>query len=108
VLLYSWLAKRPNHTITLDQLEEEAFAGVNELLGSDQYVDVDVHAGLKDLEALNLVSLPDDGSTLIQVVGERSTVDILESIWSGIFDGKPKVVKKLRNQTVAQWTNIVE
>jgi Protein of unknown function (DUF3754) len=107
-LLYSWLAKRPNHTITLDQVKEEAFVGVNQLLESDQYVDVDVLAGLKDLESLKLVSLPEDGSSLIRVAAERSMIDILQSTWSGIFDGKPKVVTRLNNQTVAQGTTFVD
>ncbi|KAI2500339.1 Protein of unknown function (DUF3754) [Fragilaria crotonensis] len=107
-LLYSWLARRPNHTITLDQLKEEAFVGVNELLGSDQYVDVNVLAGLKDLEALNLVSLSDDESEVIQVAPQRSTVDILQFTWTDIFDGQSKGVTRLRNQTVEQLTNVTD
>ena len=107
-LLYSWLAKQTNHTMTLDQLKEKAFIGVNELLERDQYVDVDVLAGLKDLEALELVSSPDDGSDRIQVAADKATVDILQSTWSSIFGGKPEVLTRHHNQNVAQWTNIVD
>ena len=99
-LLHSWLTRRSNRsTRTRDQLIEEAFVGVNEMLENDQFVDIDVAAGLKDLEALDLISFSEDGSRLLQVADEGSTVDILKSTWSNVFDGELVGMASQRNQT---------
>ena len=99
-LLHSWLTRRSNRsTRTRDQLIDEAFVGVNEMLENDKFVDIDVVAGLKDLEALELISFSEDGSRLLQVADEGSTVDILKSTWSNVFDGELVGMASQRNQT---------
>jgi Protein of unknown function (DUF3754) len=101
-LLHSWLSKGSVRSFSREQLIEEAFIGVNEMLANDQYVDIDVRAGLKDLQALGLITFSTDGSHLMEVADDNSAVDILKSTWSSVFDGKPVGMASLRNQTFVQ------
>jgi hypothetical protein len=88
--------------VSREQLIDDAFVGVNEMLENDQCVDSDVRAGLKDLQALGLISFSADDDRLIDVADDKSAVDMLKSTWSTVFDGKPVGMASLRNQTFVQ------
>lgn len=88
-VLHSWLLMQPNfQSMTRDDILHYAYVGVNEMLQNDQYVDIDIEAGLKDLERLELISYSSDGERLIRVSNEEPAVAILKSAWSNVFEGK--------------------
>jgi hypothetical protein len=98
--LHTWLASNPSRNRKRTDIVTEAFLGVNELLQCDQYVDVDVDAGLIDLETLGLISFSSDGQQLLGVVNEETALEILKSTWSDVFEGKLVSTEQRSNNAV--------
>jgi hypothetical protein len=95
-LIHSWLVRRvarwkseavgDDAGLTRDRIVEEGFLGVNELLVTDRFVNVDMEAGLNDLEDLNLVQF--HGQELVRIENEPETVHkVLTTTWVDVFNG---------------------
>jgi hypothetical protein len=100
-LLHQWLLDRRNTPLswTRSKLVEEAYVGVNKMLDNDQYIDIDIEAGLRDLEALQLITFA--GERLLRIADDASTVNILKSVWSNQFEGDLTGMASERNQTLS-------
>jgi len=101
-LLHAWLlSTKPNRWVTRRELLEEGYIGVNEMLDNDQYVDIDIDAGLKDLEELRIVTFAGsdgDEQLLQEVADEESTVHILKAAWTDVYEGRLTRVAARRHQ----------
>lgn len=91
-LVYTWL-RSPNRIVnsrscnSRETLILRGVAGVNDLIGQDKPVMVDIAAALEDLEDLELVHFSADGRTLESVVRDSSSVvAALGAEWAGLFE----------------------
>lgn len=100
-LLHSWLRKGLNQNLSKSRevLIEQAFVGVNQMLENDQFVDIDIDAGLRDLEALELISFA--GHRLLRVADDAAAVSLLKSVWANQFEGDLTGMASERNHTIA-------
>ena len=91
-LVYTWLSSSSRLVTSRscnnrETLIQRGLAGVNDLIGQDKPIMIDIAAALDDLEDLELVHFSADGKTLESVVRDRSSVvAALGNKWAGVFE----------------------
>jgi len=87
-LLHRWLSTQHSLPLHRDDITKAGILGINQMLNIEHVIEVDVAAGLNDLENLGLVSFSINGEQLLNVASEEEALKILRSAWLKAFDGK--------------------
>ena len=96
-LVHSWLLQRTSKqfymSLTREQLIQGGLKGVNDSLATDEHVNIDIGAALKDLEDLKLIKF--DGQDLESVEDQETAVSTLTSTWMSIFNEERRSLQGL-------------
>ena len=93
---------------SIDFIVQNGASGINEILGTDKQIDINVLNAVMDLEDLGLVSLDNRGMKIVNMEDPKKSQGKLEASWSQLLKGKlldPRLLRQQKNEQTRKVEN---
>jgi len=93
--------------LTKSRLEQTCETQVNQLLNTENEVQIDVKRSIRDLEDLRLISFSEDDGRVLEVKDVVSSIDTVKELWMELLENDKKIGDNIISRSDSKSENIV-